>query len=211
MSSSPPALEAWGLSRAYGGRPVLQGVDFAIARGESLAVVGANGSGKTTLVKLCGGLLRPGGGSVRVMGEDPRVSARARRRVGLLTHAPFLYPELTARENLEFYGHLYGVRELHMRIPELLNSVGLGPRGGERVSGYSRGMRQRLGLARALLHDPGVLLLDEPIAGLDVQGKELLRGLLSRFPGAILLTTGDPGEASLCRRQARLEEGGVIE
>jgi heme exporter protein A len=176
------AIALEGLERRYGDRPALRGVSIAVAEGQTLAVFGANGAGKTTLLRVLATLLRPHGGSAVVLGAAlPRESWRVRGRVGFLGHEPMLYPDLTARENLLFHARLHGVARA--RVDELLHAVGLDGRAGDVVRELSRGMVQRLAAARAVLHDPAVLLLDEPRAGLDPAAAEELEPLIGRASG----------------------------
>ena len=160
------AIELADVGRAYGERVALAGVTLELEAGQTLAVFGANGAGKTTLLRILATLLRPHRGSVRVLGRElPREGWAVRGRVGFLGHDPLLYRDLTARENLRFHARLHGVA--FARIDTLLEAVGLERRGDEPVHTFSRGMIQRLAVCRAVLHEPELLLLDEPLAGLD--------------------------------------------
>jgi heme exporter protein A len=177
-----PAIALEGLERRYGDRPALRGVSVTVGEGQTLAVFGANGAGKTTLLRVLATLLRPHAGSVSVLGAAlPAEAWKVRGRVGFLGHEPLLYPDLTARENLLFHARLHGVA--HARVGELLAQVGLESRAGDPVRELSRGMVQRLAAARAVLHDPAVLLLDEPRAGLDPAAAEELEPLIGRASG----------------------------
>lgn len=177
---------ASGLSKRYGDKRVLQGVDFVLPRGGFLVVTGPNGSGKTTLLRLCAGLAAPTGGELEVEAE--------RAEIGFVGHEPLVYRELTALENLELYGRLYAVPERRERIGMLLERFGLWEARSERVAAFSRGMAQRLALCRALLHEPGLLILDEPYSALDEAGAELLDRELGelRDSGTFLVATHDP-------------------
>jgi heme exporter protein A len=166
-------IRARQLERRFGDKRVIRGLDVELAAGECLLVTGPNGSGKSTLLALCAGLLAPTKGEVEV--------AVDRGRIGYLAHEPLLYRELTALENLSLYGRLYRVPERRERIGMLLERFGLWEVRHERVGAFSRGMVQRLALCRTLLHDPDLLLLDEPFAGLDEDGASLLDGELTEL------------------------------
>ncbi len=179
-------IRAQGLGKRFGVKRVLRGVDFELRRGGFLVVTGPNGSGKTTLLRICAGLARPSEGQL-----DLRAG---RAEVGYLAHEPLVYRELTALENLELYGRLYRVPERRERIGMLLERFGLWEARHERVASYSRGMTQRLALCRVLLHDPTLLLLDEPYTALDVDGAALLDAQLAELRGrrTFLVSTHDP-------------------
>jgi heme exporter protein A len=179
-------IEARKLGRRFGEKRVLRGVDLTVPRGGFAVVTGANGSGKTTLLRICAGLAIPTEGDLRVDAE--------RAEIGYLAHEPLVYRELTALENLELYGRLYRVPERRERIGMLLERFGLWDARRERVASYSRGMTQRLALCRVLLHDPALLVLDEPYTALDEQGAELLDAQLAELRGerTFLVSTHDP-------------------
>jgi ABC-type multidrug transport system ATPase subunit len=179
-------ISARGLGRSFGTKRVLRDLDLELAERELLLVTGPNGSGKSTLLALLAGLLVPTQGELEVAAE--------RRRIGYLAHEPLVYRELTAHENLDLYGRLYRVPERRERIGMLLERYGLWEVRRERVATFSRGMQQRLALCRTLLHEPDLLLLDEPYAGLDEEGTELLDAELSTLAGArtLVLATHDP-------------------
>ncbi len=179
-------IRAAGLEKRYGRKRVLRGIDLAVARDELLLVTGANGSGKTTLLRVCAGLAQPSGGTLAVDVD--------RARLGYLGHEPLVYRELSALENLDLYGRLYRVPERRERIGMLLERFGLWDARAERVAAYSRGMTQRLALCRVLLHDPELVILDEPYTALDAEGAELLdRELAGLIEGrALLVSTHDP-------------------
>ena len=168
-------IRAVALEKRFGARRVLRGVDVDLADGGFIAVTGANGSGKTTLLRILAGLTAPTRGSLEV--------AVDRGRLGYLGHEPLVYRELTALENLDLFGRLYRVPERRERIGMLLERFGLWDARGERVAEYSRGMQQRLALCRALLHEPSLLVLDEPYAGLDEAGAALLDHELEELAG----------------------------
>jgi heme exporter protein A len=156
------------------------GIDLDLEAGDFLTVFGPNGAGKTSLLSLLGGRLKPTRGEVAVMGQRLDFGATSwRRKIGVLSHQGFLYAHLTARENLRFFGKLFGLQDLERRVPERLDQVGLSDRADLLVRELSHGMRQRLALARALLHDPDVVLLDEPYTGLDPHASTVLRGVLA--------------------------------
>jgi len=181
-AGAAPTVEARGVEKWYGPLPAVRHVDFVLQEGEFLALFGPNGAGKTTLLKILAGLVRPTRGEVRLAGEPVTGGGGAwRRGIGVLSHQTYLYAGLTASENLEFYGRLYGLDRLRERVGEALEGVGLWERRGDRVRGFSRGMQQRLALARTLLHDPRVVLLDEPYTGLDPHAAALLNGVLERL------------------------------
>lgn len=186
-------LAAEQIVKVYGGRVVLAGVDLRVDAGEVLVILGPNGAGKSTLLKILALLARPTTGRICIAGQPASEdSAAARGLIGAVLHVPLLYDGLTAAENLQFYGRLYGVPRLRSRVCEVLEEVGLGLYARELVRTFSNGMRQRLALARAMLHRPRLLLLDEPFSGLDVSASELLAAQLERFKtggGAVLLVT----------------------
>jgi heme exporter protein A len=180
------AVEVAALGRAYGERVVLRDVTFQLPAGATVAVFGANGAGKTTLLRILAGLLRPHAGQARVLGAAlPREAWKVRGRIGLLGHEPLLYRDLTVRENLRFHARLHGIGE--ERAAELVERVGLGGRDGDPVRTLSRGMAQRAAICRAVLHEPDLLLLDEPLANLDPGGAEAVEPLL-RGPARVLIS-----------------------
>jgi len=181
-ASALPVLDVAGLAKRFGHVRALRGVAFTLGAGDSLAVFGPNGAGKTTLLRVLAGLLRPDAGTVRIGGALlARGEASHRGRVGLISHHSLLYDGLTAAENLAFYARLYGLAEPHAAAARALEGVGLAARAGDRAGTFSRGMVQRLAIARALLHDPDVMLLDEPFSGLDQRAAGALRALLGRL------------------------------
>jgi heme exporter protein A len=191
----PPVIELRGLARYFGERTALRDVSLSLAAGSTLAVLGRNGAGKSTLLRILATLLRPHEGDVLVFGEAlPRRGFSVRGRLGLLAHEPLLYRELSGRENLEYHAALHGVgRE---RVQHVLEAVGMQRRAAEPVRQLSRGMVQRLAVARAILHDPELLLLDEPRANLDPAAGELIEPLIGRQSGRTrVLTSHDPRSA----------------
>ena len=179
-------IVARGLERRFGEKRVIRGLDLDVEEGAFLSVVGANGSGKSTLLGLLAGLLAPTAGRLDVAAE--------RGEIGFLAHEPLVYRELTALENLDLYGRLYRVPERRERIGMLLERYGLWDVRHERVSAFSRGMAQRLALCRALLHEPSLVLLDEPYSALDAAGAALLDDELGALAGTktVVLSTHDP-------------------
>jgi heme exporter protein A len=179
-------IRARDLAKRYGDKRVLHAIDFELPRGGFLVVTGPNGSGKTTLLRLCAGLAAPTGGELEVEAD--------RAEIGFVGHEPLVYRELTALENLDLFGRLYAVPERRERIGMLLERFGLWEARNERVATFSRGMAQRLALCRAMLHDPGLLILDEPYSALDEAGAALLDRELGelRESTTFLVATHDP-------------------
>jgi heme exporter protein A len=190
--AAAPAIELAGLTRRYGERVALRDVTLSLPAGATLVVFGPNGAGKTTLLRVLSTLLRPHAGAVRVLGRAlPDEGWAVRGRVGLLGHAPLLYRDLTGWENLAFHARLHGVAL--DRAEALLAQVGLAARAGDKVHTYSRGMVQRLAVCRAVLHEPEVLLLDEPRANLDPAAQELVEPLIGAASGCTrVVTSHDP-------------------
>ena len=208
-------IEVRGLVKSFGSKVALEDVDLDVAEGEFLTLVGPNGAGKTTLIRILATLTRPTRGSVRVAGCDlARQGSEVRRRIGLASHQTLLYGDLSAEENLRFYGRMYEVPDLEERITALLQRVGLDHRRHDLVRTFSRGMQQRLSLARALLHDPAILLLDEPYTGLDQHATGMLREVLATLVGrsrTVLMTTHNLERGlELCDRAAILVNGRIV-
>lgn len=173
------AIEVRGLAKTFDGFPALRGIDLEVSRGESAVIFGPNGAGKTTLIKILATIINPSSGTVLLNGLNLKEHAEpVRRQLGVVTHHTFLYGNLTAFENLEFYGRLYDVSRLKERIKEMAALVGMTSRLHDRVSTLSRGMQQRFAIARALLHQPEIMLLDEPETGLDQQAMAMLWDVL---------------------------------
>ena len=216
------AIELQGVERRYGERVALTGVELTLERGRTLTVLGANGAGKTTLLRVLAALLRPHAGEARVLGAElPREAWRVHGKVGYLGHEPLLYRELSGRENLDYNARLHGVNG--GRVGEVLAAVGMERRADEPVRELSAGMVQRLAVARAVLHDPPLLLLDEPRANLDPAAAESLEPLIGRASGRTrVLVTHDVdgglaeadltlglkgGRQAFCVRPAELGDG----
>lgn len=205
------------LTKRFGAQVALRGVSLTVEEGERVALLGPNGAGKTTLLKILATLSRPSSGQVLIRGQELSASwTTIRRHIGLVSHQSFLYPDLTAQENLAFYARLYGVPHAEERAREVVGWVDLLPRYRDPVRGYSRGMVQRLAIARALLHDPQLLLLDEPYSGLDEAAAARLHTLLERIhaeePQRItLMTTHDLERGlALATRVLILRRGRVV-
>jgi heme exporter protein A len=176
------ALEVRELTRAFGVRKALDGVSFDLPGRAFLSIFGPNGAGKTTLVKVLATLLHPTSGTAKVLGLDVVADAvEMRKRIGLISHNPLLYPDLTAEENLLFFAEMYGIDKPEARVAELLEAVELDHRKLDLTRTFSRGMLQRLSIARALLHRPEVIFLDEPYSGLDPHAMDILDGLIAQI------------------------------
>ncbi len=189
------AVETAGVAKSFGRNEVLRGLDLAIGWGEAVAVLGPNGSGKSTLIRLLAGLSRPDSGGIRVAGLDPALYAdRVRRTLGVMTHEPMLYDDLTGWENLEFAGRMFQVDRVEERIEAMAERLGVHSRLHQRVGSLSHGLRKRFSIARALLHEPRVLLMDEPESGLDGRAAAFLEAVFTdrtSTGGALLFTTHD--------------------
>ena len=214
-----PLIEARALGKSFGPRWSCARLNLAVEAGRGAAVVGANGAGKSTLIRLLAGLSAPSLGAAMLFGVPARsLKPMLRRRVGLLSHQSFIYPNLTARENLEFYATLYGVAQARAAAAEWLERVALDAAADARVHGFSRGMEQRLAIARAMLGRPDVLLLDEPFAALDADGAALAAALVREAMGrgcAVLASAHSAGAleelgfAVLTLRRGKLVSVGV--
>jgi heme exporter protein A len=209
------AIEVHGLVKAFGHQVALRGVDLTVAAGEFLTLFGPNGAGKTTLMRILTSLARPTSGTVRVHGEDlGKAATHVRRNRGLISHNPLLYGDLTADENLSFFARMYDVADAGARIDAVLGQVGLTGRRRDTVRTYSRGMVQRLAIARAILHDPDIMLLDEPYTGLDLQAADMLRAFLEQLATSnrtVILTTHNLAQGlETCDRAAILHRGKIV-
>lgn len=213
--TSDPYMSISGLKKAYDLKPILRGIDLTVQQGERVAILGANGTGKTTVLRILAGLTKPSAGTILVEGFNMLKDAQAiRQRVGFVAHQPYLYEELTALENLVFFGRMYTVEHAKERAMQLMQCVGLEKRVHERVSTFSRGQVQRLAWARALLHTPHLLLLDEPDTGLDQAGCALIDTLLQEHTecgGTTLFTTHQLERAlSLSTHIVLLNKGRIV-
>jgi heme exporter protein A len=197
------AIELDSLERRHGERVALAGVSVRLEQGQTLAVLGGNGAGKTTLLRVLAGLLRPHGGTARVLGAElPAERWKLPAQVGYLGHEPLLYRELSGRENLRYHADLHGVPRA--RVDELLAAVGMAKRADDPVRDLSKGLGQRLAVARAVLHDPALLLLDEPRANLDPAASELLEPLIGRESGRTRVLVSHDVEGALAEADASI-------
>jgi len=208
------AIETEGLTRRFGDRLAVDGLSFRVAAGETYALLGPNGAGKTTTVRMLCGVLPPSGGGARVLGHDVRREAAAvRARVGLLTETPGLYDRLTVAQVLGFFAELYGIERPQERIDRYLELLDLGPQRDMPTAALSKGMRQKVALARALFHEPALLFLDEPTAGLDVPTQRTVRDLLVRLKRdgrTVVLTTHNLDEAERAADRIGLLSGRLV-
>ncbi len=210
------AIEVEGVTRVFGSLRAVDDLSFAVEAGEVFGVLGHNGAGKTTLVRLINGVLAPTSGSIRVLGMDAQTEGSAVRRLtGVLTETPSLYERLSARDNLKLFARLYDLPNADQRVDAMLSLFNLTERAKDRAGGFSKGMKQRLALARALVHDPQILFLDEPTAALDPEAARTVMTLietLSRESGrTVFLATHNLDEAQrLCSRVAVLSHGRLL-
>jgi heme exporter protein A len=213
MSSKPTsAIEVRKLTKSFGHQVALRAVDLDVAPGEFLTLFGPNGAGKTTLIRIVASLARPTSGTVWLGGQDlSKAATSARRSIGLISHNPLLYGDLTPDENLSFFGRMYDLPDAARRIDRVLEQVGLTARRRDPVRTFSRGMIQRLAIARAILHDPDIMLLDEPYTGLDLQAADMLRDVLQELAASnrtVILTTHNLEQGlEMCDRAAILNRG----
>ncbi|MBN2547810.1 MAG: heme ABC exporter ATP-binding protein CcmA [Anaerolineales bacterium] len=208
-------IETRKLVKRFGLKTVLRGVDFQVQEGEFVALLGPNGAGKTTFLRILASLSRPSMGEVRIAGHRlPEQAAHVRRTLGVVSHLPLLYGDLSAEENLQFYGRMYSVPDLVHRIDEVLVMVDLASRRRDLVRTFSRGMQQRLAIGRAVLHDPLVMLLDEPHTGLDQDACVMLDNVLREVAArgrTVVMTSHDLARAAdLASRFDILSRGTII-
>ncbi|MFH1381853.1 MAG: ABC transporter ATP-binding protein [Chloroflexota bacterium] len=215
QSGSNPAIEVAGLTKFFGHRAALRGIDLKVAGGESVAIFGPNGAGKTTLIKVLATLIRPSSGKISIDGMDLKEKTEEiRRRIGVVSHQTFLYGTLTAYENLEFYARMYDVPGYKERVHEVAAMLGMTSRLYDRVGTLSRGMQQRVAIARSLLHNPSIILLDEAETGLDQQAISILWQVLGKEGGegrtALLTTHNLERGLELCDRFLILVQGKIV-
>ena len=202
------------LIKRFGLKPVLRGLDFDVQRGEFVAILGPNGAGKTTFLRILASLSKPNMGEVWISGYRlPQQASLVRRALGVVSHQPLLYGDLTAEENLRFYGRMYDLPDLQAQVEEGLRMVGLLERRRDLVRRYSRGMQQRLAIARAILHDPEVLLFDEPHTGLDQDAAAMLDGVLREVAAegrTVVMTSHDLARSAGLASRIDILSKGVI-
>jgi heme exporter protein A len=208
-------IEARGLNKKFGYKTALRNIDIFLQEGDSLALFGPNGAGKSTLIQVLSSLQQPTSGSVRIAGYEAQGDREALHQIiGLIAHQTFLYPHLTAYENLKFYGTMYAVARLDVRIKDVLDLVGLSDHTQDTVQNFSRGMQQRLSIGRAIIHDPLIMFLDEPFTGLDQQGREDFIKLILQFRDqgkTVIMASHDLQLGiELCDRAAILKSGRIV-
>lgn len=205
------AIEVQGLTKSFGSHLALRGIDLKVRQWESVVIFGPNGAGKTTLVKVLASIMNPSSGKVLINGLSLKDNAEeVRRQIGIVTHQTFLYSNITAYENLEFYSRMYDVPRRKERIDQIVAMVGMTSRLYDRVGTLSRGMQQRLSIARCLLHEPSIILLDEPETGLDQQATSMLWEILRAERRTIILTTHSLERGlELCERLLILVRGKI--
>ncbi len=213
-----PIIQVKNIVRTFGSTRAIDGISFSVDEGEVFGVLGPNGSGKTTLVRLLNGVLAPTSGEAFLFGRDVATDGTfIRQRTGVLTETPSLYERLTARKNLTFFSRFYGIpdADIPRRVDRILSLLDLADRGDEAVGGFSKGMKQRLAIARALIHDPQVIFLDEPTSGLDPEASRQVDGIIRELASdkgkTIFLCTHNLNEAQyLCSRVAMINKGRVL-
>jgi heme exporter protein A len=207
-------IEVNKLVKRFGLKTILRDLEFSVEPGEFVALLGPNGAGKTTFLRILATLSRPSLGIVKVAGYPlPNEAAQVRAKLGVVSHMPLLYPDLTAEENLRFYGRMYGIGNMETRISEVLEMVGLEPRRKDLVRTFSRGMQQRLAIGRAVIHDPEVMLFDEPYTGLDQDASEMLDDVLRSVAAngrTVVMTSHDLARAEDIATRFDILSRGVI-
>jgi ABC-2 type transport system ATP-binding protein len=208
-----PAISIKNIKKTLGGREILKGISFNVEMGDIFGYLGPNGAGKTTTIRILLGLFQTDSGKVEILGQDIKLS-ETRRKIGFVLDADGLYDNMTAEENMEYYARLYGLFKVSKRIYELLDTVELGSRAKDRVSTYSKGMRQRLALARAMVHDPEVLVLDEPTSGIDPSGqieiRQIMIDMAHKKNKTIFLSSHNLDEVQrICNRIALIDRGEI--
>jgi len=207
-------IEVKKLVKRFGLKTILRGLDFSVQPGEFVALLGPNGAGKTTFLRILATLSRPSLGEVKVAGHHlPREASQVRAKLGVVSHLPLLYPDLTAEENLLFYARMYGITDHAFRITEVLQMVGLENRRKDLVRTFSRGMQQRLAIGRAVIHDPEVMLFDEPYTGLDQDASEMLDEVLRSVAAegrTVVMTSHDLARAEDLATRFDILSRGVI-
>jgi len=210
QQQAEPAVSVAGVCKSFGSRVVLDSISLSAAGGQGLCICGANAAGKTTLLKIIAGLLRPSDGRVQICGFDTQKQAhKTKPLIGAVFHKSMVYPQLTVSENLRFFGRLYGVKNRGARIEELLQQAGLAACRYDRAQILSHGMRQRLAIARAMVHGPAVLLADEPFTGLDRDAAESLAAILKSFKkdgGTVVMATHNVNFGLDCCEQVAVLE-----
>ncbi|HCK67197.1 MAG TPA: heme ABC exporter ATP-binding protein CcmA [Anaerolineae bacterium] len=207
-------IEVTKLIKRFGLKTILCGLDFQVQPGEFVALLGPNGAGKTTFLRILASLSKPSFGNVKVAGYSlPNESAQVRAKLGVVSHLPLLYPDLTAEENLQFYARMYGITNYQLQINKVLNLVGLEHRRKDLVRTFSRGMSQRLAIGRAILHEPQVILFDEPYTGLDQDASEMLDKVLKEIAShgqTVVMTSHDLIRAEALATRFDVLSRGVI-
>lgn len=205
------------LSKFFGSNQALKDINLEVEKGEFLAIFGPNGAGKTTLIKIISTLMSPTNGTILIKAQNIKEKPlEVRKQIGVISHDTYLYESLTAYENLLFYGKMYGIENPKEKAEKLLEQVGLSTRASDRIATYSRGMKQRLSIARAVLHDPEILLLDEPYTGLDQQASKTFEKILAELYGSekektIIITTHDLERGlQICTRAVILNNGRIV-
>lgn len=209
-------IETKALVKTIGDKMILRGINLSIKKGETVAILGPNGAGKSTVLKILGGLIKPTSGEIKINGLDlKKDSYDSKRKIGFLAHNSFLYDHLTPLENLKFFGKLYGVVNIEERAKKLIDEVGLSVFTHDPVQSFSRGMIQRIAIARAIIHEPEILLFDEPHTGLDQQAIKILNDVIIRMKqegSTILMVTHDFGQAiETCDRFIIIKNGKVVD